>query len=417
MTRDIKNILFVINALELGGAEMFLLRLIKSLKNNYGIKAYLYCLKDESKDPEFRNYFLKETCVELLPEYNQVKKSKCYIGWKFNALFLKLFNYPIFQNYLDKAKTKYFIRFCKRNNIDLINSHLLSADIFAGLYLKNITNLPWVLTSQGCYNDYENKDIVTELIRKVDGITYVAEKNLKIFFDAGLILPQNNMLIYNGLEKTQSKSAKKRCEFGITDKDFLVGQICRSIESKGMEVSINAVQKLNNEGLNNIKLMLVGPENDYYQKLRIKYKDYSNIIFGGMATNPIEFAEMFDVGILPSYFPGESCPSSIVEYLVCGKPTIATDIGEIPKMIKFNSQNGGIIVNEKSSEGIPDFNFFADAIKSYYLDKEKLAADSDIAKNAFDKFDIKETSRMYLQVYKNAITQSKIDTSINAFNK
>jgi glycosyltransferase involved in cell wall biosynthesis len=326
--------------------------------------------------------------------------------YKINGLYKRITGKAFYDNFLEKQTANYYQKLKRNNSIELINSHLLSSDLFAAETLKPAMKVPLVITSQGCYNDFENAEAVSCLIDQIDGMTFVAEKNLKVFQSTGKPLPSNRKLIYNGLERPSSSAGIKRSEVGLLKEDFVVGQISRSIETKGMEVAINAVIHLHEEHeLNDIKLVLIGPENDYYNSLKARYKNYSYILFLGVALNPTDWVGLFDIGILPSFFPSESCPSSIVEYLSLGKPALATPIGEIPTMLSCDGGIGGKIIAQTDEQGIPDSIAFSEQIKWYYQHPENLKIDSEFALDAFTKFEISRTAEEYLGIYNKALSQ------------
>lgn len=394
------NILFVINYLEIGGAETFLLRLIKELKTS-GVKPYLFLLAPEKNNPTFAKYFLEETRVTIVPDIQKQNPIKEFFLLKINGLCKRLFNKTFYEKYLEKKRVDHFKKLLlEQYKIDLINSHLFSADLFSAEYLKPILKRPLVATFQGCYNDLEEIESARTVLTQIDGFTYVAAKNLSIFERVRLPIPTKNRLVYNGLPKPDFTGEKTRSELNLSESDFIVGQISRTIPSKGMEIAANAVVHLvENENFKDLKLILIGPENEYYQSLKSKFSNKPFILFPGSAINPIAWINLFDVGILPSYFPSESCPSSIVEYLAGGKPAIASDIGEIPNMITYEGELGGAIVGEKDDQNIPSFMHFAAAIRAYFTDRSKLKSDSLIATKAFDKFLIDKSARKYLELY------------------
>jgi glycosyltransferase involved in cell wall biosynthesis len=399
------RILHVINCIEIGGAETFLLRLMKELENQ-GHVNFLMTLSQEQNNQALLAQFLKKSNAKILLKKQPENKYKSYIMYKINGLYKRITGKAFYDNLLEKQAVHYYQNLRRDNKIELINSHLLSSDFFAAEILKPAMSVPLVITSQGCYNDFENTAAVSRLIDQIDGMTFVAEKNLKIFHETGKPLPPNRKLIYNGLERPISSVGMKRSELGLVKEDFVVGQISRSIETKGMEVAINAVIHLHKEHqLDAIKLVLIGPENDYYKSLKERYKTYSYILFPGVALNPTDWVGLFDIGILPSFFPSESCPSSIVEYLSLGKPSLATPIGEIPTMLSCNGGIGGKIIAQTDEQGIPDSIAFAAQIQWYYEHPENLKIDSKFALDAFTKFEISRTAKEYLEVYKKALSQ------------
>ena len=397
------RILHVINCIEIGGAETFLLRLIKELENQGHIN-FLMTLSHEQNNQTLLAQFLKNSNTKILLKKQPESKIKSFLMYKLNGLYKRLTGNEFYDNLLEKQAVDYYQKLKRNNSIELINSHLLSSDFFAAETLKPAMKVPLVITSQGCYNDFENAEAVSRLIDQINGMTFVAEKNLKIFHATGKPLPPNRKLIYNGLERPSSSGGIKRSEVGLLKGDFVVGQISRSIETKGMEVAINAVIHLQEEHeLNKIKLVLIGPENDYYKSLQERYKTYSYILFPGVALNPTDWVGLFDIGILPSFFPSESCPSSIVEYLSLGKPALATPIGEIPTMLSCDGGIGGKIIPQVDDKGIPDSLAFSEQIKWYYEHPENLKIDSEFALDAFTKFEISKTAEEYLDIYKKAL--------------
>ncbi len=395
------NILHVINSVAVGGAETFLLRLIQNQESK-GNTCFVLISYPNGNEIDYFDYWKNNSNVTFIYPYKESINLKMRILYKFNTL-VKIFKKKGFlKGFLEKEKIAYYKRIIDKNKIDIVNSHLLGADFFTYENIVTTIPIPWILTSQGCYNDYDKVDLVEKVIPYINGMTYVADKNLTIFDRTNLKLTDNKKLIYNALPKSNGLNKELRINHGIDDTDFVIGQISRSIPEKGMEVAINAVNKLNNEGYSDIKLILCGPENDYYNELKNKYQS-KTILFLGVVRDPLTYIPLFDVGILPSYFPSESCPSTIAEYLACSKPVISTNAGEIPKMIRDEQeQSAGIIIENKSKEDIPDYNLFAEAILEYYSDRQKLQNDSKIADLAAAKFDIEIAAREYDLIYKEA---------------
>jgi glycosyltransferase involved in cell wall biosynthesis len=169
-----------------------------------------------------------------------------------------------------------------------------------------------------------------------------------------------------------------------------------------MELSILSTLNATEEGCENLNLVLVGPENEHYKYLKKQYRENKNIHFLGEQMNPIEWIQIADIGILPSYFQGESCPSTIVEYLACGIPVVSTNIGEIPNMIRFNNELGGVLF-DLTSNGQPSVSEIKDALKQLYSDTNIRTEMGNVGLKAFEKFDIKNAARKYMNVYQKAI--------------
>jgi glycosyltransferase involved in cell wall biosynthesis len=398
------NILHVINSLEIGGAETFLLRLIKE-QVDVGHKVFLLVVTPAENDKRFEVEWLKVLGDNIFVKWTENKLLKP-LGERVNGLTHRVARKKTYDSFKEFQKRKYYLNIFRNNNIDVINSHLLGADFFVVNELINYIDFPFVVTSQGCYNEYDNIANMNALIPHISGMTFVANKNLKIFNKSDAKLTENKKLVYNGVPLPDKSTFKKRSSFGIKDDDFVFGQVTRSIPTKGMEVSIKAIIKIvEMKGLDNVKLLIIGPENEYYKGLANKYSDYEFIIFPGVALNPIDFVGMFDVGMLPSYFPSESCPSTIVEYLSCEVPVISTGVGEIKSMVDYNGEKAGIIIDELDGEEVPDYELFAVAAYEMYTNSQQYQLFKSITSKAFSKFLIILIQDEYLNIYQKSIEQ------------
>ena len=399
------KILFVINSLELGGAETFLLRLINELREKYGVKPFLYEVNPHSNNIAFRENFISSSQAVILPNFEEKEGFLDFLGWKMNALFFKLFKKSIYLNWKENKKKNYFNNFIKKNKIDLINSHLVGSDLFVANYLKPLSNLPWVATSQGCYNDITDVEVAKVISEQADGLTYVADKNLELFRQFSIDVPSNKKLIYNSMKAPKSLSLQTKAEIGIQEDAILIIHVSRSIPEKGMKESIEAVMKAKEDGCSELHLALVGPENDYYKNLKSTYSSNDYIHFLGEQLNPIEWVKIADIGILPSYFPGESCPSTIIEYLACKLPVVSTRIGEIPIMIEHKGKSGGILI-PLNENGKPSVDSLSKALHELYSNPDLRKDLGSTAFQAFAKFDIGIAATEYIKIFETALANS-----------
>lgn len=400
------TILHVINAIRIGGAETFLLRLVKELEKQ-GNKSLILTFRPHKNEQDFFEYFTSQTNAVMIEHY-KVPPFKNLIYQKINGVSKRLTGKVFYDRLIAKERNAYYKKlFTQEFKIDVINSQIFDSDFYSATYLKPLLYKPLVISSHGCYNDYERFDKIDQILKVADGFTYVAEKNLKNVLKSQVGLPGNSRLIYNGYEISENVKSKTRKEVGLSADDFVLGQISRSLPSKGMEVAIEAVKILQIKGMRSIKLVLIGPENEYYKSIQEKYSNLDYVIFGGQSMDPIEWVDMFDVGVLPSYFHGESCPNSIVEYLSKGKPVVATKIGEVENMINFNGKLAGKLFPKNSLNGQPDPAKMANIIEELINSEELVEELKKIAPKAFEKFSITKSTKEYYSVYEEAIKTFK----------
>jgi glycosyltransferase involved in cell wall biosynthesis len=116
----------------------------------------------------------------------------------------------------------------------------------------------------------------------------------------------------------------------------------------------------------------------------------------------MDFFAGSDVGLLPSYFPGESVPLVVIENMFCEKPLIATDIGEINEMItdEIGSKSGILLELKNNRVNVLDL---AQAMVKISSDKDLYKQYCKVASKTKHKFDIEPISDQYIEVYKKII--------------
>lgn len=141
----------------------------------------------------------------------------------------------------------------------------------------------------------------------------------------------------------------------IAPKEYInLAFIANVLPTKGILELIEAVKMIRY----NIQLHIVGPATEsMLSSLKNRAADLwgKNIIYHGRLENQqaVLFLKEMDTLILPTYFPGEAFPISILEAMSCGKLIIATPRAAIADMLTaIDGTNCGILVREKSVEDI-----------------------------------------------------------------
>src|SRR5262249_30752757 len=124
------------------------------------------------------------------------------------------------------------------------------------------------------------------------------------------------------------------------------GMVARGIVEKGWDILVRAFLELD---LARSWLVLVG-DGYHLQKLRTEIED-GRIIFVGNVDDPLRYIVHFDICCLPTFYQAESLPTVIIEYLLLGKPVIATNIGEIPSMVEAGADHpAGVLIELDTME-------------------------------------------------------------------
>jgi glycosyltransferase involved in cell wall biosynthesis len=325
------KILTISETLVAGGAEWFSLRLSDALRQQ-GNQVYFYIIRPDlinakllHKFPEIKIYHLPVLLIKLLVIMDRVIQkltgsTDVMVTWM-NSIAIRIF--------------------LKKKQIEVIHGHLMKSD-FTAMIAKKGLPIRQVTTIHGDYIQYIKHD-KKNMLKK-------ASKILTLLDAIAIISDEQKHILGNFMPSTQSKMHKIYNGYALPDKTFpeternffTFGMIARGIPEKGWEPAIQAFLKIKDE---HIRLMLYG-ESAYLDALRKKYTD-QRIVFAGFCDSPLDAVHNFDVGLLPSYYPSESLPTTIIEYLALNKPVIATDVGEIKKMITLESgDKAGIIIDE-----------------------------------------------------------------------
>jgi len=397
------KIAIISDALLIGGAESFALRLAQNL-NLRECNVFFYVLNSDLIDKDF--------CKELAPDINVIG---CNVLFKktLSRLDGVFFLVGIRFSLLRFIQKKWLKKQLNISGVDLIHSNLMPVDIVVESVSRSIGALPWVCTMHGDYIPLEKHgsrasriidfqsfasaiDCSVSSVAVISDAQYTQIKKIMPFAaSAGRICK-----IYNGYSPIVQVASSERIDglfSSVKANDFVVGMVSRGIKEKGWDVAIEAFEIFNES---NAWLILVG-DGPEIEMLRKNNKN-KRIIFFGSVSNPMSIVSKFDVCCLPSRLSAESLPTVIIEYLVMGKPIIASDIGEIPRMIDADSDNpAGILVSVDEPASMAQC--MANALQRLYESPVERVRLAENARRSAEKFDMDRCVDAYLEVYRKAL--------------
>lgn len=397
------KILLTVEDLRTGGAQTFVLRLAQAL-HVAGHSVHLYS--------HFAHYTNENLVRQLAPDVPVIAFGNAKLAdkglRKLDGLGRRL---GIKASLRDVKLIQHLSQTIRELRPDVVNTHTIKADYVTAKALQGLS-IPQVITMHGCYELFLHKADAPEVtprgnyaLSQAAGVVYLTDKNLEIFEQPG-VRPLNELphkKIYNGFDGKFSveKSEHTKEKLGIPAGAFVAGMVARGIPEKGWQHAINSFLALSEE-FDNLHLVLVG-ESDYLTGLQAKYP-HPRLHFTGFSRNPIDWVDLFDVGLLPSYFHAESLPNSIAEYLSCGKPVIGSRIGEVPAMLKSAKGLAGVIVDQANWQ-LTDPAQLTEALRGYLIDPARLHHHSELAHLAFDQFRMDRCVAEYLAFYRLAAKQ------------
>ena len=396
------RILITVEDLRIGGAQTFALRLSQAL-HVAGHEVQLH-----SHYAHLVNYELVRQLAPDVPltSFGANQTSKDWLLRKADGVQRRL---GLTNSLREKRVIKHLRRTIQRFRPDVVNSHTIKADYAGAKALQGLT-APLVITMHGCYELFMHKVDAPEVILKgvyaieqAKAVIYLTDKNLEIFQRTGIRSFSSLLIqkIYNGFDGQLSTGlTHSRAALGIPAEAIVFGMVARGIPEKGWEYAIQsfmALQKAHPE----MHLVLVGAS-EYLSGLRVRFPN-PRVHFTGFASNPIDWVNTFDVGLLPSYFHAESLPNSIAEYLSRGKPVIASCIGEVPAMIDSADGSAGVVIDQAEGR-LTDPQQLTAAMQQYLTQPILLAEHRRRAGLAFEKFRMKHCILAYEQMFQQAMS-------------
>lgn len=221
--------------------------------------------------------------------------------------------------------------------VELVHSHHAGVDVTLATLLFSNQDIRQIVSMHGMYEMMtaaQLKTLMPLLKHQIDRFVYTAEKNLSPF---SLEFRQEKSFtkIDNALALTEI-SPVSRDGLQIGADDFVLCMVARAIPEKGWEEAIDAVVWASARSSRKVHLLLIGegPEFD-----RLKPQTLEGFIhFLGFQSNIRDYFAASDLGFLPSRFKGESSPLVLIDCLQSGKPVLASNIGEIRRML--DSEDG-----------------------------------------------------------------------------
>lgn len=172
-------------------------------------------------------------------------------------------------------------------------------------------------------------------------------------------------VIFNGVDvdayKAGAHGVVKRADLGIPDDAFVVGMVGRVSPQKAPDVFIR-MAKLMNDKIPNAYFIIVG--NGMLENEIREYAEEQGfserLHITGWVDNPMSYVELFDVGCLLSRWEGFGL--ALPEYMMAGKPIVATSVDAIPNIIK-DGENG-LLVN------VDDYQMACDKVLKIWEDEK-----------------------------------------------
>ena len=382
------RILIVTEALVLGGAETFVLRLARQLRKD-GHDTELLCLNPDFEDPRLLSQFpdvpINRVPVAGLRTIKRIDRVARAIGIDLD---------------LQRRRAARWVETRLIGRFDVYHTNLFGADHLFAQIKRRRPGLTIVSTLHGDYSLYEARSEGSETTRilhwrskllhvlvGVDRWVTISPAQHRQFTQLFKVEPALLVDIPNGYAPPAPISLPP--PRGDTVVRFIM--VARGISEKGWRFLVEAFGKLKGD----VSLTLVG-EGIFLDQLNTRVSD-GRIRFVGAHPNPVELIGQGDIFVHPSVYAAESMPTVVVEALFAGVPVIATDIGSVAGMIATPSgELAGCLVTDDPATLVAEL---AAAMQAYVDDPELRRRHAALAPAAFAKFDMGVCAAAYAALY------------------
>lgn len=178
-----------------------------------------------------------------------------------------------------------------------------------------------------------------------DKIICISDAEKQSALDKKICKEDKLQVIFNGVDieayENEVHGAVKRKDLNIPEDAFVVGMVGRISPQKAPDVFVKMAKHVKDE-VPNAHFIIVGNGNQE-DEIR-KYaedNDFSNSLhITGWVDNPMSYVELFDVACLLSRWEGFGL--ALPEYMMAGKPIVASKVDAIPNIIR-NGENGLLV--------------------------------------------------------------------------
>jgi len=242
-------------------------------------------------------------------------------------------------------------RFLRRERINIIQTFFLESNII-GVLAGRLAGVPVRIASRRNLG-HRYTLFRTILLRAFRRLTtcYAAncDKVRRFFIKTENIDPHQIRVIYNGVDQDYFRPGNKvsGAQLGIPEDKLVIGMVANLKKIKGIDFFMQAA-KLISQKRGDVIFVVIGGEyeEEHYLRMRNELGLKQVVQFLGIKADVRDYLNAFDLAVNSSLTEGFS--NSILEYMACGLPVVATDVGGNPEAV-VDGQTG-IIVPAGDSE-------------------------------------------------------------------
>jgi len=284
----------------------------------------------------------------------------------------------------------------------LMHSFLFAGNVFAGL-LRFFFWIPLVCSQRSTDAWKKRMHWRIEKFATIFCSVFISNSNAgkAILVEKANIPEKKIIVISNGIDLADVKEKLKNVTI-VPHTGIYVGAVGNLRKAKGYEVLIDAAALVCRKR-NDVRFIILGKGPLEHQlKKKIQHLNLvQNFEFHGFVEDVYNYIQTFDIVVIPSLWEG--FPVVALEAMACGKPVVATEVGDLPEIIQHRVS--GILVEPGNPKDL------ADSILMLAADQNMRIQMGNNAKKQVEKFSLTDMVKKYNEIYNRLIVRYETKTA------
>ncbi|MGH9703337.1 MAG: glycosyltransferase, partial [Candidatus Acidiferrales bacterium] len=252
----------------------------------------------------------------------------------------------------DRNAVRALRKFARERGVDLVHTHGYKADIYGYAAFRR-SGIPLAGTCHNWTNQSRSLRIYAHLDRfalcRFSRVIAVSETVQQKLLASGM-KPERLVTIENGVDlaRFEPKPSAYAIEIAKGNRK-LIGMIGRLVVQKGPDLLLRAAQGAFQRFPDSAIVFIGdGPMQTELEHLAKELGIADRVIFAGSRSDVPDVCQALDMVVLPSL--NEGLPMSLLEALAAKRPTIATRVGGVPRLIRNNET--GLLIESGDVAGL-----------------------------------------------------------------
>jgi glycosyltransferase involved in cell wall biosynthesis len=245
----------------------------------------------------------------------------------------------------DAGAWRPLVAFLREKRVDVLHAHKFGSNVW-GTIIGRLAGVPVVIAHEHSWqnDDPRLRRLLDRFVigKGADAFVAVSPEDRRRMIEIEHISPELARYVPTGIPAPRFSDADIRGDLGIPDDAPVLGAVSVLRPIKALDVLIRASAMLRQQ-YPSVRVLIVGsgPDEQRLRSLAGSLGLGEVVAFLGARRDVPDVIRAFDIGVCCS--DAEGLPASVLEYMACGAPVIATRVGAIPHIIRHGEH--GLLID------------------------------------------------------------------------